>query len=267
MHYEINPYIGVGPIIFGMSREETRHIMNRPYKEFKRTMFDDNTTDAYQDIDMYLTFDAQNKCNSIELYEKSKTHFQQQSFIDKSFNQVLAFIKKQGGNYEVDDTSVISYDTGISFFVGDTKDKHATVKSILAFQKGYFDDFHEKMEALQQEFETELKAKDEQLIQFDESILEEFIYYCIEFENANTYDFRTYQKITDITRGFKLRHCLDWLLPCLNHERRGVRLWSALGTFETEHRLSTEVLKELSKGNDYIAQLANAKLSSIKNKF
>lgn len=70
--WKINPTISVNGIVFGESRDVVRGILGQPFREFKKTPFSKNTTDAYDSYHIY--YDNQNRFEAIEFFGDVKVY-------------------------------------------------------------------------------------------------------------------------------------------------------------------------------------------------
>ncbi len=65
--WNLNPCKDVNGIKFGTDREEVRRILGENYKEYRKTEYDDETTDDYGDFHVF--YDEDNKMEAIEIFE------------------------------------------------------------------------------------------------------------------------------------------------------------------------------------------------------
>lgn len=66
-HYEVIPHQGVGPVLLGMTREESRAAMNVPPHSFRKGRFASTDTDGYLDNAFQVFFDHDDRVEFIEL--------------------------------------------------------------------------------------------------------------------------------------------------------------------------------------------------------
>lgn len=70
--WKIIPGISLNGIAFGETRDQVRVRIGKPYKEFKKTPFAENTTDAYEDYHIY--YDKNNLLEAIEFFGDVKVY-------------------------------------------------------------------------------------------------------------------------------------------------------------------------------------------------
>jgi len=67
IEYMVKPMVGIGPVLLGMTRPESRHAMGQEPESFKKSPDACCLTDAYHDGAFQVFFDGQDKVEYIEL--------------------------------------------------------------------------------------------------------------------------------------------------------------------------------------------------------
>lgn len=129
--FEVIPQISVNGVFFGTNREETRKAFGAHFKEFKKTSFSKNTTDAYDSFHVFYTSD--NKFEAIEFFGNVKV------LIGKRlvFPGKVSRIQKLFEDFEDDGEGF----TSIKYSIGITIDEDNPLKidGILFGSEGYYE--------------------------------------------------------------------------------------------------------------------------------
>ena len=127
----INPTVGVGKVMFGCTRDQTRKVFGKKYKEIKKSNFSENTMDAYDDYHVYFskdnTFEAVEVFGNIEVVVEGKTIFPGK--VDALKETFPRLVK--------DDYGMIDYEKSVAIIFSEHDEK--LIGSILFGRKGYFD--------------------------------------------------------------------------------------------------------------------------------
>jgi len=116
--WEIKPYVGMGQLEFGMTKEKTRALLNAEFVSFKKTSSQVNLTDDYRILNFHLYFDNNDELNFIEAFRKCDVMYEGMRFLNRDVEQVLSEartkslgyrrVPKQGCCY-FDDLGVVMY--------------------------------------------------------------------------------------------------------------------------------------------------------------
>lgn len=121
------PYVGVGAIKFGESREEVRKNLGT-YKEYKKNKFSTNTLDDFGFCQVF--YNAMNKVEAVEMYRNVGLVYDNVNLFLLDKPQLLRVFQADGINEDEYGINVPSLGLSIALTV-DMPD------SILAYQKGY----------------------------------------------------------------------------------------------------------------------------------
>lgn len=128
--FELKPYVSVGNIIFGESRETVRE-KNGEFREFKKSKFSKNTTDDFSKFHVY--YDKDNKVEAVEFFGECSVVFNEVDLFSKTFDELKKIFEDESN--EEDESGIIFKKFGFSIYSPE-KNKAET---ILAFKKGYYD--------------------------------------------------------------------------------------------------------------------------------
>jgi hypothetical protein len=138
MIFNISPYIGVEEIEFDMQRQKVRNKFNGDYREFKKTKFSINTTDAFQFCHVY--YDNANLCEAIEFFEPAIVAFDNFQITGKSYRVVKEYFENIDEKLDFNDAGFTSYKYGVGVFAPYALDEpDGLIEAIIIFRNGYYD--------------------------------------------------------------------------------------------------------------------------------
>lgn len=94
--FEINPFRGVGPLLFGMSRVDARGQLGHDYTTFRKTPDSPNTTDAFGTLGIHLYFDEDDHLDFVE-FIVSRSQSIRYAGISLADNSIDELIKRLQG--------------------------------------------------------------------------------------------------------------------------------------------------------------------------
>lgn len=135
---KIYPHIGIGGIELNSKREAIRHKFNQNFKEFRKTPYDVNTTDAFEFCHIY--YDNENLCEAIELFEPATVVFDSFIIAEQPYEKVREYFENIDDSLDFNDAGFTSYKYGIGVFAPYADDEpDEPIESIIVFRKGYYD--------------------------------------------------------------------------------------------------------------------------------
>ncbi len=138
IHFEINPHVGVGPILFGMSRDTVRKILGSSFEEFLKTPEAVLPTDSFDKLCLHVYY-AHDKdkivCRGVEFFPGSNLSYQGNQITGRAFNEVMQWLQKLDPLVALDeDSSVKSDKLGLDLWAPDTdEDLNSLVQSAYVF--------------------------------------------------------------------------------------------------------------------------------------
>lgn len=135
--YEIKPYQGFNDIKFGCSSFEIEEYMRVRPDKFKKSPYDINETDAYNDFFVY--YDMDGKCEAIEFNGNAEVIFKNISFFDKKYIDVEKIFRSIDPAIEIDEVGFNSNKYGIGVYAPDKNDCNSNIESVIIFRQGYYD--------------------------------------------------------------------------------------------------------------------------------
>lgn len=150
MRHEIRPYVGVDRLRFGMTVQEVRDILGEPRTRFRRDSRTSGDPDTEEFADLFVSFDAQGKCDFVEIFG-GEVFLEGYQLFPGEYVEVLEGISAMGGDLRCDDAGCESMKYGVTLYVPDATDlayddcdESPLVVAAGAFRRGYWDAFEAK---------------------------------------------------------------------------------------------------------------------------
>ncbi len=138
MVFKIIPYIGVGEIEFGMSRNRVREFFNNVYIEFIKSTSSENTTDDFLDLHVY--YNKVNECEAVEIFEVSSVAYGDIDNFGISYTRVKKVFERLDNTLDINEVGFTSYKFGIGVYAPYAEDEpNEPVESVIVFSKSYYE--------------------------------------------------------------------------------------------------------------------------------
>src|SRR5208283_3578225 len=108
MKLQLIPYESLGPIRFGMRREEVKMVVSVPVKAYRKTPKSSTLTDAFVGEGIHVYYDEQDACIAIEVASPSMPLWRDRSLIGDPFSSSLDWLKSLDPNIVVEDSGLTS---------------------------------------------------------------------------------------------------------------------------------------------------------------
>jgi hypothetical protein len=138
--YEIEPYVGVGPLRFGMSREEVKRALGGEPRVFKKSPLSDALTDAFDESGVHIYYNADDGCCAVELATPASPVLNGQALLGRPFSELRAMFEELDPALKSDGAGLTSPLFGVSLYAPFArKEPEEPVEAVLAFEEGYND--------------------------------------------------------------------------------------------------------------------------------
>jgi hypothetical protein len=141
MEYEIETFVGAGPIRFGMTGQDVRKALPGPVRAFRRTSNVVVPSDHFTELGIIVNYEPTGGVNSIEFSRPSSPIFRGHSLLDETVHQARSFLSISDPTIEVDNDGVTSHVLGLGFYAlvdePETNDP-GEILSVIAFKQGYY---------------------------------------------------------------------------------------------------------------------------------
>jgi hypothetical protein len=141
MIYEIEPYVGVGPIRLGMTREEVHTTI---LEQRKPTMHRgrEKPGDFFPALGLFVDYRAPGSCEFVEFALSSPVSptLHNQAFLGQAYRLARAWFEAADPDLETDGAGLISRRFGIALYAGSAeKEPDEPVEAVAVFEKDYYD--------------------------------------------------------------------------------------------------------------------------------
>lgn len=135
----IDPFVGFGPIKFGMTPAEVRHALSIPHSSFMKTPMSQFPTDAFDSIGVHVGYDKAGMCEAIEVFDPGQAMHNGVNLVGSRYADVQASFLLLDREMKIDETGFSSIGTGVSVYAPDKdEDGDARCASVLIFREGYW---------------------------------------------------------------------------------------------------------------------------------
>jgi hypothetical protein len=139
MQLEIEPYVGIGPIKFGMTIDHVRNLINQKPKPFLKGPTSTVPTDAFNDLGLHVYYKKPGICQAVELFSPANPIFQGQSLIQRPFNELHSWLQTIDDSLKVGRWGLTSLKFGIGLYAPEIRERDdALVESVIVFERGYY---------------------------------------------------------------------------------------------------------------------------------
>jgi hypothetical protein len=138
----IQPYIGVGNVLFGSTRNEVQKALYPAQATpFNRSREEQNTSDFYKSIGVFVYYNDQEKCEAIEFGDKMELEFEAFKIFKHSYIETERFFAQYDSELDLDDSGFSSYKLGIGIYAPKCReDENCKIEGLIVFKEGYYDD-------------------------------------------------------------------------------------------------------------------------------
>lgn len=138
MEFSIEPYVGVGKILLGMTSQQIEDILSAKPRKFKKFSDDEFETDAF---DMcYIYYKSTGICEAIEFFKPAIVTFSGIDLLGKSYVDVKNLFLSLDEDIECEDSGLTSYKYGIGIYAPfATEEPLEPAEGVIIFENGYYD--------------------------------------------------------------------------------------------------------------------------------
>lgn len=139
MNLEIEPYVGVGPIRLGMTRDEVRCVLPVPAERFQKFR-DAPPLYRVRNPSLMVHYDANDICEAVELALPGSPTLLGRELLGQSFEALRDWFEQQDPDIGVDGDGLISKKLGVSLYAPASSGKpHPPVEGVIVFRRGYYE--------------------------------------------------------------------------------------------------------------------------------
>jgi len=136
--YEIEPYASVGPLRFGMSREEAKRALGSEPRAFKKSPLSDTVTDAFNELSVHVYYNNNGGCCAVEMATPASPIFRGRELLGRPFAELRAMFEELDPELTEDGAGLTSLMFGVSLYAPFAKkEPEEPVEGVLVFEEGY----------------------------------------------------------------------------------------------------------------------------------
>lgn len=139
IYYQIEPYVGVGPIRFGMTRQEVQLLIAW---DRQPTMHrgGDKPGDYFSPLGLFVDYRAPGVCEFVEFGGPLVPVLHGQTFLGQPYRLARAWFEANDPDCERDGAGLTSKRFGIALYARSAeKDPDEPVEAVAVFEEGYYD--------------------------------------------------------------------------------------------------------------------------------
>ena len=136
----VEPYEALGPIRFGMRRDEVRVAVKAAVRAFRKTPTAKTLVDAFDDEGIHVYYDEQDVCEGVEVANPAVPILDGQVLIGRPFADVRDWLQARDSDVVLDETGLTDFTIGLGIYAPSAeKMPHEPVEGVIAFRRGYYD--------------------------------------------------------------------------------------------------------------------------------
>jgi hypothetical protein len=137
---EIRTHIGLGPVTFGLTRDEVAEAMGTVPRRFMKTMACTTLTDAFDRLGMQVFYDADDRAEAVEVFAPSRPHFGDLDLFNLPYTTVLAAVRALDPDVQEDELGFTSNALGFGVYAEQKDvDPERPSEGVIVFRKGYYE--------------------------------------------------------------------------------------------------------------------------------
>lgn len=138
MPWEITPYVGVGPVRFGMTRQQVRDAVGAPSEEFKRTP-SSRISDKFTTLGAFAYYTDDGGLEAIEFTRLQTIFVEKLDLTTTPTDQLLRAVLLLDPDAEIEPKSAGFISRRLGAGIWTEGDRDHPPQSVIAFAQGYYD--------------------------------------------------------------------------------------------------------------------------------
>ena len=140
MDFIIEPYVGVGPVRFGMPRAEVRRVLGPDTPVTKKLFVSPLARDTFGDTGVHVYYKEPDVCEAIELFPPAVATLHDQTLLGRPYREVERWLRQLDPSSTLDPTGLRSKHLGVGVYVPSAfKAPNDPVEGVIAFDQGYYE--------------------------------------------------------------------------------------------------------------------------------
>jgi hypothetical protein len=139
MKFDIQPYAGVGPIRFGMLREDVREAL-RVHAEAVDKTDTGIPSDFFESLGIFVYYRPPECCEAVELFEPASPEFDGTYPLGRPYREMEHWMRGLDSDCQRNDAGVRSFKFGFGLYAPSAqKEPDLPVEGVIVFEKGYYE--------------------------------------------------------------------------------------------------------------------------------
>lgn len=135
MRFDLEPLRSVGPISFGMARDDVRRVLAAPFESFMKTPQAVQTADDFAGLNIHVYYDSELRCNGVELWPGADFRVDGSEVLRRPWGEVKTWLPRLDPRFKIQNSCVSAFQIGLSLYVPDVDDEaDALIESAYVFQ-------------------------------------------------------------------------------------------------------------------------------------
>jgi hypothetical protein len=136
----IRTHLGLGPVTFGMTRDEVARAMGAVPRRFKKTVACTTLTDAFDPLGVQVFYDADDRVEALEVFAPSRPSFGDLDLFNTPYVMLLEAARALDPDVQEDELGFTSNALGFGVYAEhkDT-DPERPSEGVIVFRKGYYE--------------------------------------------------------------------------------------------------------------------------------
>ena len=129
---DVKPFLGVGKVRFGETRQETRQTLGSQFSSFRKSP-GANETDAFDELGLHVYYDSEDRVNFVEAFEPAPIRYEGILLLGRSLQSVDEDMRTLGCCPRPFDLGLDYETAGLSLFA-----PNDTIEGVGVFSRDYF---------------------------------------------------------------------------------------------------------------------------------
>ncbi len=145
MPWEVEPHSGVGPIRFGMTRDEVRQAVGTEVREFRRWK-EKVASDYFESLGIFVYYRPPGLCEAVKFARRSIIKgatapvFATETFLGKPYRTMRQWFEERDPLLVTDGAGLTSRALGMGLYAASAeKSPDEPVESLIVFETGYYE--------------------------------------------------------------------------------------------------------------------------------
>ena len=137
--FDIQPFASVGPLRFGMTKDELRRELTGQVEEFRKTTDSPTLSDHFLDLEIIVHYEPGYRLEAVEFCGMFIPEWNGIALLGRTAKAILEDIKAHSSAAEIDNDGAIFHDLGFGFYSpGWLAGNEDVIESAIAFKKSYY---------------------------------------------------------------------------------------------------------------------------------